>query len=137
MSKHLCLRCKTEVLSQLPSFPDIAFYECPACRRHYALVPGKQITFRWLHPISLALYSVQFDDIPVKRAEAEAKLFVKQEPTSYLRKTVEEIRLELRDPTQQVREILDCRAREENVREFLRLFADNVDRLMANGGPHE
>lgn len=135
MSKHLCLRCKTEVLSQLPSPPDIAFYECPACRRHYALKPGKQLTFRWRHPISLALYAVMFDDMPTERAEAEAKLFVKQKPTSYPRTMVEEIGLELRDPTQQVRDILDCRASEEQVREFLRLFADNVEQLMANKEP--
>src|SRR6266436_316745 len=135
MSKHLCLRCKTEALSQLPSTPDIAFFECPACRRQYALEPGKQLTFRWLHPISLPLYGVMFDDMPTERAEAEAKLFVKQKPASYLRTMIEEIRLELRDPTQQVRDIVDCRASEEKVREFLRLFADNVDRLMANEEP--
>jgi len=135
MTKHLCLRCKTEVLSQLPSSPNIAFYECPACHRHYALVPGKQLTFRWLHPISLPLYGVQFDDIPAERAETEAKMLVEQRPPAYLRLMVEEIRLELRDPTQQVRDILDCRASEEKLREFLRLFADHVDQLIADKQP--
>jgi hypothetical protein len=124
------------VLTQLPSRADVAFYECPACGRQYCLQPGKQLTFRWLHPISLPLYGVIFEDTPTERAEADAKLFVKQKPPAYLRTMVEEIRLELRDPTQQVRDIVGCTASELNVREFLRLFADNVDQLMANKDPH-
>jgi hypothetical protein len=73
---------------------------------------------------------VIFEAVPAQRAEGEAKLFVKQQAAAYLRRMVEEIRLELRDPTQQLRDIVNCVGSEEKVREFLRLFADAVEELM-------
>ena len=70
MSELRCLRCKTVPLTEAgPSDPRIAFFECPSCRRQYALRPGKQLTFRWLHPISLALYAG-----PVRRVACPAGL---------------------------------------------------------------
>jgi hypothetical protein len=58
-----------------------------------------------------------FDDIPAERAEAVAKMLAKQKPPAYLR-MVEEIRLELRDPTQQVRDIVDCRPQRKRCGSF-------------------
>ncbi len=41
MSEPLfCLRCKDTELMVLEVLPDISFYECPHCYRHYALQPG-------------------------------------------------------------------------------------------------
>lgn len=133
MGEHYCLRCKTMALTELgPAYPDIRFFECPSCRRHYALKPGKQLTFRWLHPITLPLYDVIFDTEPVNRAGSAAALFVEQKPPEQMQQMVEEIRLELANPTQQLRHIFDCHAPEEELREYLGLFADNVERLLAD-----
>ena len=135
MSKHLCLRCKTVVLSKLlPHDPDISFFECLECGRQYSLKPGKTMVFRWGHPISLVLYGIIFDDNPVEWAETTARSFVVERtppiPLEGLQRLVDEIRLELKDPTHQVREILNCIASEEKLREFLHLFANHVERLM-------
>jgi hypothetical protein len=132
MNEPLCLRCRTVALTELSaSAPDIRFYECPACGRHYALKPGKRLTFRWLHPISLALYGLIFERNPVPRAEADAEATVKQGSSTpeELQRMVDEIRLELNEPTQQVRDILDCQASEEQLREFLRRYADHLEKL--------
>lgn len=132
MSEQYCLRCKTVTLMKLePHDLQITFFECAACRRHYALEPGKQLTFRWLHPISLALYSVSFDDAPTERVADVVALFVKQRSSEQLALFVQEIRIELDDPTQQVRDILECRASEEELRNYLRLFCEQVERFLA------
>ncbi|MGE4064130.1 MAG: hypothetical protein AB7E79_12255 [Rhodospirillaceae bacterium] len=78
------------------------------------------MTFRWLHPISLALYGVQFDADPLDHVERIAKDL----RTSHGRKDAMdylayEIDLELREPTQPVAAILQSRASEEKCREFL------------------
>jgi hypothetical protein len=130
MNEHLCLRCRTVVLLPLPSPPGIAFYECPACQRHYALKPGKQLTFRWLNPISVALYGVIFESKPAERAKFVAELIFEQNSIAYLKAMVAEIRLELEDPTQQVRDIVGCHASDEQLREFLSLFTNEIEQLI-------
>jgi len=136
MSELRCLRCKTVLLSEAgPPNPRIAFFECPSCQRRYALRPGKALTFRWLHPISLALYPVQFDESPSGRAAEVAALLIRDRPVAELRLSLREIRLELEEPTQQVRDILDCRASEGELREFLRLVAEGVEASLAGRRP--
>lgn len=126
-SQHRCLRCKTVPLTELGSpGGGIAFFECPECQRHYALQRGKQLTFRWMHPISLVLYDVQFDESPpAGRAEEVADAFIRSRP-EHLEYILREIRLELEEPTQQVRDILDCRGSESELRTFLRSVADRI-----------
>lgn len=132
MSEHRCLRCKNVSLKELePIDLRITFFECPSCRRHYALQPGKPLTFRWGHPISLPLYSVIFDDAPAQRAAAVAASFVKQRSPEQVERFVGEIKLELEEPTQQVRDILDCRATEPELREYLCGFVEHVEQLLA------
>jgi hypothetical protein len=127
-----CLRCKTIALTELgPADLEIRVFECPSCQRHYALRPGKQLTFRWLHPISLPLYAVIFYPAPVSRAVSVATMFVRQMPPDQLQQMIDEIRLELADPTQQIQDILDCRASEQELRDYLRVFADNLERLLS------
>ena len=58
MDGLLCLRCKTVPLHDLPSPEGIRFLGCPQCLRHYAKKPDRPMTFRWLHPITVALYGV-------------------------------------------------------------------------------
>jgi len=131
MNEPRCLRCKTVTLVELePLDPRITFFECPDCRRHYALKPGKQLTFRWRHPISLALYGVIFDHAPTERVADAVASFLEQRPAEELEVFVREIKLELDEPTQQVRDILDCRASEQELRDFLWLFGDHLEQSL-------
>jgi hypothetical protein len=128
-----CLRCKTVALTKVgPSHAQITFFECPACGRHYALKAGKELTFRWLHPISLALYSVLFDPSPIDRAAGVAAALVRNRPTEQLTVFAREMRLELDEPSQQIRDILGCRASEDELRAFLRLVADEIESYLAD-----
>ena len=116
-----------------PPHPDIRFFQCPDCERQFAKKPGRPLTYRWLHPISLALYGVILSEDPLARAGRDAVWFVNEKPIDLLRTIIAEIREELDDPTQPVREILDCRASEETIREYLGLLADGIERLLADG----
>ena len=118
-----CLRCSNVALAPLPMVShEINFYECPSCYRHYAQKPGRSLTFRWLHPISLVLYGfsnrLQKDgDYAPHVAREIAKGRSAEQVESFRR----EIELELEQPSQPVREILDTEASEEACREFLSL----------------
>lgn len=129
MSALHCLRCKTTALQEDDHYPEIRFFLCPRCGRRYALEPGRQLTFRWLHPVTLALQAVIFDAEPVPRAPEIAQKFAAQKSRAQLDEIVKEIRLELDDPTQQVRDSLDCRASEEKLRLYLASFCECLDRL--------
>ena len=132
MDTLYCLRCKTIALQQIERHPGIRFFSCSECGRHYALEPGKQLTFRWLHPVTLALYAVLFDANPVERASSVAQEFVNQRSMEKLTRMVQEIRLELEEPTQQVRDSLDCVASEADLRTYLAAFCDEIDRLQGS-----
>jgi transposase-like protein len=128
--KGLCLRCKITTLDALESFEGISFYRCPACHRNFARKAGGALHFRWLHPISLVLYPVIFELHPMRLCERYAAISVEPESTEYLKLTIQEISLELDDPTQQIRDILDCRASEDDLRKYLRCVAEHLkDRL--------
>ena len=140
MSELRCLRCKTVPVAEArPPGPRIAFFECPRCRRQYALRPGKRLTFRWPHPISLPLYAVQFDESPAGRAAEAAASLVRHRPAEELASFAREIRLELDEPTQPVRDILDCRASEAELRAFLGAVAGEVEAILAGrrAGPRD
>ena len=129
---HLyCLRCQAEPLQRLDvSDAGIEFFECSACRRQYALRPGKGLTYRWGHPISLALYGVIFDESPAD-AEQICKVSAHLQggrSDVEIAALVKEIRFELSEPTQQVRDILDCRATEQKLRLFLQLLCDRLEK---------
>ncbi len=122
-----CLRCDDVQLTRLSeSTDDIGFLECPLCGRQYAKKPGEAVTYRWLHPVSLPLYSVLFDQDPLSRAADIAQLFIEQRPADDLLAMLKEIELELDHPTQQVRAILDNPQSEEVCREFLGGFVARV-----------
>ncbi len=132
MGTVYCLRCRTVVLEQAGRSPaEGRFFECPACRRPYALHAGGRLTFRWLHPIALMLYPVMFEAEPATRAASVAARAGKEQTPEQLQETAREIRLELAEPTQQVRDILDCRASEEQLRGYLRALADHLERALS------
>ncbi len=131
METLTCLRCEGQALSlSPPGGDDIQFFECPACQRSYAKPTNGPLTYRWRHPVSLPLYCVLFEDNPVSASERIARSFVKDEPAAELAAIVDEIELELDAPTQNVRDILDHRQSEEQLRAFLREFVAHVRRAM-------
>ena len=115
-----CPRCVDVELSLLPaSTNDIAFFECPSCHRQYAQKPGHPLVYRWLHPVSLPLYTVLFDSEPILKAQSVAQGLANSRSRETLARIIDEIELELRHPTQNVRDILGNYASEEKCREFL------------------
>jgi hypothetical protein len=93
-----------------------------------------RLVSRWLEPITLVLYPLIFEHEPVRRVQDAAK-FTRRQSVAWQHALVREVRLELETPTQAVRDILDCRGSEKDLREFLRLLADEVARgLPPNAG---
>ena len=115
-----CLRCNTVVLNVLSdSSKGISFYECPSCLRNYAQKKAGSLTYRWGHPLSLALYFVLFELEPLRRVQQVAGQLIQGKTRVEIDAMVHEIKLELAHPTQQVREILDNTATEKACRAFL------------------
>ena len=126
--RAFCLRCtEVELVSSGPFIPEIEFFDCPACQRSYARQPGRSLTFRWLHPISLVLHSVLFDANLDGRPRSLLKA-AEQPPKrpEEARRRIEEIELELTHPTQLVRDILNNPQTEEQCRQFLREYVARV-----------
>jgi hypothetical protein len=121
-----CLRCKTSELTALASPNGISFFECPNCHRNFAKKADGALHFRWMHPISLVLYPVIFALDPATHCERVATMVAKEDSAERIKVIVQEIALELQDPTQQVREILGCRASEQDLRNYLRCVADRL-----------
>ena len=125
MSTNYCLRCETTQLTVLPESNDqITFYVCPSCHRHFAQKPGRGLCDRWLSPISLVLYGIQFEPKPQAHYQGVAQSLLHHKSREKIAWMVEEIEHELRKPTQQVRDILDLSHSEEDLRQFLRLVVD-------------
>jgi hypothetical protein len=117
-----CLICKTFVLSILPdSNEEITFYECRQCHRQFSKSDGRALCYRWLHPISLLLYGVIFESQPQKAANRIAENFQNGKTIEDLMFIIQEVKRELDDPTQNVRDILDLHQSEVDLREFLQL----------------
>ena len=128
-----CLRCSGVELTRLPeSSEEITFFECPSCHRHYARSPGHSLTYRWLHPVSLALYCILFNREPLSATPFVAKELMRGRSRDASLKMIEEIELELQRPTQNVREILDNPQSEEECREFLQAVVTYIRAKMIN-----
>jgi hypothetical protein len=129
MSEQNCLRCKTVRLSKLPESNDeSAFFECPNCGRRFSRIKDGNLVERWLSPISLLLYFIIFSRKPVQEVDRVVAhlLAVEQWPREKLDEIIKEVTLELEEPTQQVREILDLKASEEDVRAYLRVMVERL-----------
>ncbi len=130
MRKLHCLRCKTVALLGTESCPKIRFFQCPNCGRRYAKQPRRKLTYQWLEAVTLPLYRVIFFAKPVDHAPDVARKFAVWYSRERLEEIVKEIRLELDEPTQRVRDTLDCRAPEGELRRYLSLFCECVDRIL-------
>ena len=125
-----CLRCGAAPLRRLPeSTPEMDFLECPSCLRHYASRDGGALTFRWGHPVSLALYGVIFEPQPIDFAPHVAEHLARKRSPQQLAAFAREISLELETPTQVVRDILQSRASEAACRAFLRALVERLGAL--------
>ncbi len=113
-----CLRCESP-LDPVASPETISFWECPRCHRRFTQQESGALTERWGGALSLVLYGVIFDEYPQQRAASVASRLGHLD-RDWL---VAEIELELRSPSQSVREIHDLSASEEDLREFLGLVA--------------
>ena len=128
-SRISCLRCNGVELARLPlSTAEIAFFECPSCLRHYAQKAGGGLTYRWLHPTSVALYGVMFEENPLPYAERIAQHLLESSTTDEIARMTDEIELELRQPTRDVRDIIGSRATEEACRRFLAAVVAHLKR---------
>jgi hypothetical protein len=127
-----CLRCANVALVPDADSPDtVTFYECPACYRRYALKDGGSLTFRWLHPISIALYAFAFrSEPPAGHVENAARDILNLEGDERPR-FVEEIQDELDHPTQQISQMLDFEKTEAECREFLVAVMERTRKLAA------
>lgn len=97
----------------------MSFWECPLCHRQYTQKAGGALTERWMGALSLVLYGVIFEMYPQRRAE-----FIATRLDHIDREwLISEIELELNNPSQTVRDILDLPASEDDLREFLSMVA--------------
>jgi len=102
---------------------EVAFFECPSCFRQYAMRNGGVLTYRWGHPISLALYGIMFKSQPLDAAQTISELLARDRKAAEMVALIAEIEWELEHPTQQVSEILEVAASESECREFLAVLA--------------
>lgn len=127
-----CLRCKTVGLDALESDAEIAFFACSRCGRQYARKAGADLVYRWGNPLSLALYGVIYETDALPHAARIADQLADGRDPAARQLFINEIELELAEPTQAVSEILPMAApkTEENLREFLRLVAARLRERM-------
>jgi transposase-like protein len=132
-----CPRCKTITLEVLEASPEITFYRCPHCERHYARKPGIGLVDRWLSPVSLALYGVIYEPDAILHAPRIARELASARDRASIEALAREIQLELDEPTQRVAEILDMAAlkTEEHLREFLRLVVEHLRQAAVRRAP--
>lgn len=135
-SEKSCLYCESVRLIVLPeSNEQITFFRCPQCQRDFAQTPGKSLTERWRGALSLVLYGVIFSLKPQADADRIAASLVRAESREKIAWMENEIRLELASPKQNVRDILDLRASEQDLREFLALVADKLHKALQEPPP--
>jgi hypothetical protein len=112
----------------LPDSPaDAAFFECTVCHRHFTKAADGSLSFCWGNPITLLLYPVIFEQHPLERCEQSVSEFVSGRSAEAIQQAIAEIRLELNDPTQELRKALHCCASEEDLRNYLRCAADRLE----------
>jgi hypothetical protein len=94
---------------------------------------------RRLSPLAEALYGVIFEPEPQTRARAAAEYFYQRRQfysEEWLKGVLlREIRNELEHPGQKVKDILNSSAGEEDLRDYLRLFAKELESLFDKEPP--
>jgi hypothetical protein len=122
-----CLRCKNITLKILPDSTDqITFYSCPKCQRHYTKKLGQSLHDRWLSPLSIALYPIIFNPNPQSQAKDIADLLNRDLSLEKIKILLNEINNELIHPKQKLKEILDLKGSEQDIREYLTLLSKEL-----------
>ena len=116
---------------------SVSFFECPRCGRRFTRARGGALTERWPGPISLLLYPVMFSIRPADDVGRVVAHFVDVEQwhQDKIEQIIREITLELEEPTQQVSQILDIKASEEDAREYLRLMVECLSEIDHDQSP--
>jgi hypothetical protein len=126
-TEYYCLRCKDVGLTYTDSGDGYEFFKCPRCERRFTKSPGMTTLHdRWGSAISHVLYDVIFAPDPPAEAERVAASIAEEHSREQISTLIEEIRLELSDPVQEVRDIHNQDQPEEVLREYLRLLADDL-----------
>ena len=104
---------------------------CSLCPAQYTRSSDGSLTDRWLSPISLVLYFIIFSKDPREDVPRAIENIRQNHSAELLSNIVSDIRRELDEPKQRVRDILNLMAPEElvseaDVREFLGLVADGL-----------
>ena len=99
---------------------------CPKCQRHYTKESGQSLHDRWLSPLSLALYPIIFNSNPESRVKEIADLLKRDFSQKKLDILINDINDELNNPKQKLKEILNLKASEQDIREFLALLRDKI-----------
>jgi hypothetical protein len=113
------------------------FFTCPDCNRRFHLKEDGTLTERWLGPISMVLYPVIFTSSPQSRASDIAdslyqsmipngKSLFRSFTLEQIEYLVNEVETELAHPTQKVKDILDCKGSESDLREYLSLVVEQL-----------
>ena len=123
-----CLRCKSIKLEILPeSTKQIAFYSCPECQHHYAKKLGQSLHDRWLSPLSIALYPIIFNPNPQNQVKDIADLLKRDFSQEKIKILIKEISDELINPKQKLKDILDLKASEPDIRDYLTLLSKELE----------
>ena len=124
---EFCLRCKNIKLNKLPESTDqCTFYSCPNCHHHYAKEPGQSLHDRLRWPFNIALYYIIFDPKPQSRAKEIANRLKKEKSQETLKIIRSAIIDELTHPKQKLKAILDLKASEQDIREYLKLLSEEL-----------
>lgn len=113
------------------------FFTCPECNRRFHLKEDGTLTERWLGPISMVLYPVIFTSSPQSRASEiadslyqstipDGKSLFRSFTFEQIQYLVNEIEIELAQPTQKVKDILGCTGSESDLREYLLLVVEQL-----------
>lgn len=113
------------------------FFTCPECNRRFHLKEDGTLTERWLGPISMVLYPVIFSSSPQSRASdiadslyqsmiPDGKSLFRSFTTEQIEYLVNEVENELANPTQKVKDILQCTGSESDLREYLSLVVGQL-----------
>jgi hypothetical protein len=128
-----CIKCESVEL--VDNGDD--FFACPDCNRRFHLKEDGTLTERWLGPISMVLYPVIFTLTPQSRASEiaeslyqstipDGKSLFRSFTSEQIQYIVNEIEIELAQPTQKVKDILGCNGSESDLREYLSLVAEQL-----------
>ncbi len=73
-----------------------------------------------------------FESEPITRAASQADYLFRSQDRNIIHSIIEDIEAELTSPTQNVRDIVDCKASESDLREFLLELSKHLKELSSS-----